>query len=356
MNSTQATLEESKFESNAARRSQIGESSTRNSTLVSWCSGYEGESSVSIADYQTGESYAKFPGVKLFKPAEFSTWTHVKEIPETNHLITAYYSRYNSASFKIIDFSTKTIKTVFSFEELEGIVGDSEIAVNAKRKLMALIPLVGKTAYHLLDTDSFTLLRKASWFPQFSENRVSTLDISPDGRKIAMAAHAGTTCVISDISTSNCDVEYNLVNQNYTNIRCRWGEHPEDPSLFLTYSGKLLNILDIEKKNLLLKDSLVLGDLIGITWIDKCPQDSNLLALGGNTVTIFDRRESKFAKSFLPLLCWGGINCVRWSPDGHFIAATSDHSYGKVLDLRTEKMIFDQKTSDKGWAYSVCFL
>ena len=274
----------------------------------------------------------------------------MKEIPETNHLITAYYSEYDSASFKIIDFSTKTIKTVFSFEELEGIVGDSEIAVNAKRKLMALIPLVGKTAYHLLDTDSFTLLRKASWFPQFSENRVSTLDISPDGRKIAMAAHAGTTCVISDISTSNCDVEYNIESDAYA-VRCRWGS-PGDPSLFLTYRGKLLNILDIEKKKLLLKDSLVLEDPIGINWIDKFPQDSNLLALSG----IFDRRESKFVRLFQSFHCWGGISCVRWSPDGDFIATASDDTYGKVVDLRTEKVIFSQATRDKGCAYSVCFL
>lgn len=40
--------------------------------------------------------------------------------------------------------------------------------------------------------------------------------------------------------------------------RCKWTTNTEEPSLFLKYSDSKLNIFDIEKKTLLLKDPIPL--------------------------------------------------------------------------------------------------
>lgn len=354
MDSSQKGIEENNVGDFVGRRSQVEEAGERSSTLLSWCSGREGKSQISIQDYRTGELYANIPGVKLYRTQSFSTWTHVKEIPNTNLLISAYYSMSDSANFTIFDISTKNVKETISFEELEGKAGYSEISVNAPRHLMALIPLAGKTAYHLFDTYSQTLLRKTQWIPQFLYTKVSTLDISPDGEKIAIINEKGI-CVISDIITNDCDFEYQIkIDYESKMIRCRWGEYGE-PSLFLMYEDKLLNLLDVEKKRLMLKTNLYLDARYPVTWIDKCPCDSNLLALSGDFVFLFDRRAPKTVKKF-DSIHRDQINCVRWNPDGKLLATAADDTYGKVFDLRMEKVIFEERTADLGWAYSVCFL
>ena len=38
--------------------------------------------------------------------------------------------------------------------------------------------------------------------------------------------------------------------------RCRWSSNPDEPLLFVKYDANRLNILDIEKKALILKDPI----------------------------------------------------------------------------------------------------
>ena len=123
---------------------------------------------------------------------------------------------------------------------------------------------------------------------------------------------------------------------------CRWSTNPDEPLLFVKYDLKLLDILDIEKKALILKSSLKIDqksknnralflvfffqlekkikfiilflnwcflwfllDLIFTFlectyWVDVCQSDGNMLASGGTDgqVKIFDKRESKIVQTF----------------------------------------------------------
>lgn len=351
--------EENKTQSTKDRQSQAVEIPTRNSTLLCWCSGDGEDSKASIQNYQTREPYAVFPGVQLNLPTAYSTVVHVKEIPGSSFLIVAKYSLNESASFKIVDYSSQKITDVFSFEEVAGWVGNTEVCVNTPRNLMALISLGEKTAYHLFDTNSWSLLRKSPWVPQFGKGNVVTMDISPDGKKIAMV-NQKALCVISDINTDNLDVQYTIRSRGVTSkgfpdkVRCRWGE-PGGSDLFLAHDSSYLNIFDVEKKNLLLKSSLSLGN--HVIWIDKSPSDNNLLALSGcGVVHIFDRREPKATKKFESIYSKRPIYCVRWSPDGKLLATASEDTYAKIFDLRTQKVIFSEQTADEKWALSACFL
>mgnify|MGYP000865260429 CR=1 FL=1 len=88
-----------------------------------------------------------------------------------------------------------------------------------------------------------------------------------------------------------------------------------EPLLFVKYDRHYLNVLDVEKQSLILKDAVRIGNegdfilfffifhrLIEFSpyWIDVCPSDGNFLASCGRdrNVKVYDRRESRVVKIF----------------------------------------------------------
>ena len=104
---------------------------------------------------------------------------------------------------------------------------------------------------------------------------------------------------------------------------------PGEPILFVKYDQNQFNMLDVEKKALILKDSIPLDsgkdillnfhlnflslflsflskvDPFGgtTTWIDCCPTNENLLATCGSdkSVKIYDRRRSNVVRNLSKL-------------------------------------------------------
>mgnify|MGYP007122282732 CR=1 FL=1 len=91
-----------------------------NSQLLAYCSL---KNTISITDSERKQEYT-FEGVQLKHidgNLEYYTWTHVREIPSTNLLVSLSHSSNKSANMKIFDISRKgQKKDVYSFEEILG--------------------------------------------------------------------------------------------------------------------------------------------------------------------------------------------------------------------------------------------
>ena len=102
------------------------------------------------------------------------------------------------------------------------------------------------------------------------DNTVTSFDFDPSGEKAAKI-DIGQTCLVSDISTNNYNFHLSLsekmgmlllnpkASEFLINIlddyaRCRWSTNSGEPMLYVKYDDKLLNIMDTEKKILILKD------------------------------------------------------------------------------------------------------
>ena len=173
--------------------------------------------------------------------------------------------------------------------------GYGDVSYNPRRNLLGAISLQGKIAYHLYHFDTsrneklVKLYRKSKWqirnngsqgdtfffVPRLPwlhlVNFITGLDFNPAGESAATIDYCGN-CVVSDINTGNCDFHLstpgflgNLYSKNYFNNlllsytvdslgRCRWSTNPAEPLLFVKYDYRQLNILDVEKKALTLKE------------------------------------------------------------------------------------------------------
>ena len=123
--------------------------------------------------------------------------------------------------------------------------------------------------------------------------------------------------------------------------RCRWTTHSDEPLLFVKRDEGFLDILDVERKDFILKEPIQMDEgmriswlfdyfffsldlsnqvrshlliLLVITlsltefllpsdftfWIDVCQSNGNLLASGGDDyqVKIFDKREANIVQTF----------------------------------------------------------
>ena len=105
-------------------------------TLLAWCS-YR-TSKIDIVDFNTKQSYASFDGVKtiyLSKKFVFvnylendasiillgDSWTHVKEIPNTELVVSLHHNYEESANMSVFDISKKDqIKEIYSLGEVSG--------------------------------------------------------------------------------------------------------------------------------------------------------------------------------------------------------------------------------------------
>ena len=126
-------------------------------------------------------------------------WSHVKEIPNTNFLVSLHHSSTKRANLEIFDLSRAKAERIYSFEEVLGgnkllptynwnakllndninalVTGDGDLTYNVRRSMLGAIPLAGKTTYHLfkIETGSLrsenivTLYRKSKWYQEFSE-------------------------------------------------------------------------------------------------------------------------------------------------------------------------------------------
>ena len=140
----------------------------------------------------------------------------------------------------------------------------------------------------------------------FLDNFISSLDFNPQGEKHATIDFYGI-CLISDVDTNNYNFHLDtkstpyggnyevpwsinislsswhapsypyvfliLIHWRHSNFsysyhvsldgsgRCRWGPNTDEPLLFIKYNETQLNILDVEKKILTLKDPI---------QMDKC--------------------------------------------------------------------------------------
>lgn len=241
-------------------------------------------------------------------------------------------------------------------------------------------------------------------------NRITSLDLNPDGETIATIDRYGM-CLIASLNTNDCNLasaetflplgtwEHTLsstiislpLNNSGNLCRCRWSTNIGEPLLFVKYGERELNILDVEKKTLTFKDAIPIEQKEGVYagiicaafywflrlsnkpfvglghssfWIDVCPTDGNLLASGGEdkNIKIFDRCESSIVKistelhSSRPItfnfvkLCLSNIeeiNCVRWHSSGTLLATASADSTAKVLDIKTEDVVYTGTTSDQ---------
>lgn len=133
-------------------------------------------------------------------------------------------------------------------------------------------------------------------------------------------------CLISDVSTNSYKFHVEmkttykegtlsplLIVDYYLQdvyARTRWSVNIGEPLCFVKYDRNNLSVLDAEKETFVLKGPLRLEKLsnlflyrpinfffllASVLSIDVCPNDGNLLAIGGwgKGINIYDRRESK---------------------------------------------------------------
>ena len=178
-------------------------------TLLAWCSQYTNK--IDIVDLSTKENYASFNGVKTSDTGlGFQLfwgwyaviflgihWTHVKEIPNTNLLVSLNHIKHYSANMSVYDISkADQIKEVYSLGEVSGkciiifftfvcwiifslATGDGDITYNSRRGILGAIPLEKEISYHLFNVDSkvsktkniVKLTRKSKWHSQYGNHQ-----------------------------------------------------------------------------------------------------------------------------------------------------------------------------------------
>ena len=100
-------------------------------TLLAWCSRIHNK--IKVADLETKQNYTEFEGVQIKKSNfilvfqywskffKFIDWqTYVHEVQNTKLLVSLNYFYNVSANLEIFDISRKTIKKIYSFEEIRG--------------------------------------------------------------------------------------------------------------------------------------------------------------------------------------------------------------------------------------------
>lgn len=83
-------------------------------------------------------------------------------------------------------------------------------------------------------------------------------------------------------------------------------------------------------------------------WLDVCPGDGRLVALGdeSGSLKIFDRRISKVA-NILSNIHSSNVRCLRWDPSSTRLASTSDDKTAKVTDAKTGKAVYIESSPEK---------
>lgn len=123
----------------------------------------------------------------------------MKEIPNTNFLVSVQHFWIKSANLEIFDVSRKgQVQKIYSLEEVSGgaidftfnmkrdilflslVTGPGDVSYNLRRDLLGAISLERKIAYHLFGIDhagqkynsGAKLLKKAKWHSQYdTDNR-----------------------------------------------------------------------------------------------------------------------------------------------------------------------------------------
>lgn len=290
-----------------------------------------------------------------------ATNTHIKEVPGSSLLISLNQIEGRAANFELLSASEGRIKPIFTHGEIRGNVGFDSISYNPKRRLLAVISDRPKTRYHLFEISEnqidsqVPLLHRGKWHSeQNPQNKMCGMDISPDSKLIATINNAGT-CLISDIDTQAYIYHKSMGTVAEYYCLCKWSLVSGSPILFARYSYNRLNMLDVEKKKVLLQNSIRLEDVSTsfTKWIDICPNDPNLVAAGGfeGYIRVFDIRTGAIVKK---KELHRVVNCVRWDQAGKTLATCSDDRTVKVTDFGAEKVMAETSTGDE--VKSVCFL
>lgn len=320
------------------------------------------KNTVHLYDIEKMRVSASAQGIQI-KHGQGIPWSHVKEIPGSDMII-SYCVKWNeAANLQLIDVSKGTLKEIFTFEEFHGEVGYEDIAYSPKRNLLALISVKSKISYHLFERQNesqVSLVQKAKWHSQHATNNLSAIDINPDGRLVATTDHKGT-CLISELDSQAYLYHKTFEISNEDDCVCQWSPFTGSNLLYVQYDRNQLNILDVEKKELIFEKSVVFEkDSSGyIQSMDVCPNYPNLLALVGNeqTLNIFDQRSGTVVKEILPKKLHNDqVNCVRWDQAGATLATCSWDRTAKLIDFRAEKALLQATSSDGHVVCSVCIL
>eukprot|EP00331_Platyophrya_macrostoma_P012772 CAMPEP_0176411192 /NCGR_PEP_ID=MMETSP0127-20121128/3473_1 /TAXON_ID=938130 /ORGANISM="Platyophrya macrostoma, Strain WH" /LENGTH=332 /DNA_ID=CAMNT_0017790767 /DNA_START=47 /DNA_END=1045 /DNA_ORIENTATION=+ len=314
--------------------------------------------SISIGTIGSDTLYSTFEGPTLKSQTENKdgSATHLAGIPESNQLISLIHGA-DSATFQIIDVSSKGVKKlVYEFQEVSGAVGRGDIAYNAKKGCAAMIPIQDQTAYHFFDFDSMSVVRSSKW-PTELQERITSLSFDGEAKLIATVDMNGNV-LVSEVNSDETKFVLPIKKFEHpseTN-RVRWSPITGDSTVFVKYDFWKLNLLDVEKKALLLAEDAMIDKYWLSYWIDVSP-DGNLVIGAGEDVdvNVFDRRENKVVKSFEKLLPECG-QCVKWNQDGKLFAVASEDCTAKVVDFASGKVIFEKKTADEKFAHSVAFI
>lgn len=98
--------------------------------------------------------------------------------------------------------------------------------------------------------------------------------------------------------------------------------------------------------------------IIGITVIDVCPRNGNLLALSSEDgyVRIFDKRSSRIFKNWKSPYSGnypGEFTSVRWSPNGDMLASTLHDTSVTLWSFPAGTVVPTQRTRD--WSKPIPF-
>lgn len=105
------------------------------------------------------------------------SWTHLRAVRNSNCLISLHHCYNKAANFELLSInSNRTLSKIFQFEQIDGDVGNGDIASNEKNNFVALIPVKTKITYHLfsVDMDSnnpVAFIRRTKWYPQHSSGK-----------------------------------------------------------------------------------------------------------------------------------------------------------------------------------------
>ena len=252
---------------------------------------------------------------------------------------------------------------------------------------------------------SVQLLRKSKWPAQYftppeyfsNKSYITSLDFNPSGELVAMTDNCNK-CLIVDVNTDSYIYHLNMFrgyecklgleiwplsyqwclsflllihvsisNFSYSYIqdcndfgKCRWSTNPDEPLLFVRHYHDALNILDIEKKTLTLKESIPLTQycnfsrnvvlsprlfflhskyIANFNFLNK--KNMLLSLLEGRLLCYFPLFLMTFSSLF-QLIFVPYIAIVYWidvsQRDGNLLAAVDDKDL-KIFDKRESKIV-----------------
>ena len=178
--------------------------------LLAWCSQHKNK--IRIENLKTKQKFVEFKGAQIRikvrsrllnallivsnPEIDAYSWTHVKEIPNSNLLVTLHQNGLKAANMEVFDISTKIkSKKIYSLGEISGgkfnqfsifncsntclllVVGNGDVTYSTRRNLLGAVSVEKQIAYHIFSIDTgesidkniIKLIRKSKWHPHYSD-------------------------------------------------------------------------------------------------------------------------------------------------------------------------------------------